>query len=112
MPKVLFDTDVVIDHLAGRKPLPVEDGCYSVITRAELYAGTDVDEPAIDELLDALTEVPVDRDIAQEAGRLRRGSRLRLPDALIAATALATGSRLHTRNVRDFRGVKGLRLYG
>ncbi|MBA2374411.1 MAG: PIN domain-containing protein [Chloroflexi bacterium] len=44
------------------------------------------------------------------AGRIRRGSSLRLPDALIAATALQHRLTLVTRNVRDFNGVKGLKL--
>jgi predicted nucleic acid-binding protein len=35
---------------------------------------------------------------------------VRLPDALIAATALVHGLTVHTRNVRDFKRVTGLRV--
>jgi len=52
----------------------------------------------------------VDRSIAQRAGRLRREHGLRLPDALIAATALEFGLHLVTRNWKDFESVIGLRL--
>ena len=54
--------------------------------------------------------VPVDDAIAERAGRLRRGTSRRLPDALIAATALQHRLTLVTRNVRDFEGIRGLRL--
>lgn len=36
---------------------------------------------------------------------------LAIPDALIAATALETGLKLFTYNVRDFKFIKGLDLY-
>lgn len=52
----------------------------------------------------------MDRAIAERAGRLRRGSRMRTPDALIAATALEHGLALVTRNRRDFERVNGLRV--
>jgi predicted nucleic acid-binding protein len=35
---------------------------------------------------------------------------LRLPDALIAATALERGLQLSTRNTKDFENVRGLRF--
>ena len=39
---------------------------------------------------------------------LRQQSRIRLPDALIAAAALYLGFPLVTRNLHDFRAIKGL----
>jgi predicted nucleic acid-binding protein len=61
--------------------------------------------------LAGMEEIPVDRRIADRAGLLRHElPTLRLPDALIAATALGYGVALATRNTRDFRRVPGLRL--
>lgn len=57
-----------------------------------------------------MTEYPVDRQVADEAGRIRKETGLRLPDALIAGTALVHGATLHTRNARDFKRVAGLRI--
>lgn len=111
MAEVLVDTDVLIDHLRGARPLEFGDGgpACSVVTRCELFAGRHADEDGLRRLLDALFEIPVDRELAEEAGRIRRTTGLRTPDALIAATALREGLTLLTRNARDFERVRGLR---
>ncbi|HEU5265565.1 MAG TPA: type II toxin-antitoxin system VapC family toxin [Jatrophihabitans sp.] len=114
MAGVLVDTDVCIDHLAGLVRLPGRRARlgYSVITRAELRAGANgmAETEAVRRLLGTMTEYPVDRQIADEAGRIRQEHGLRLPDALIAATALVHGLAVHTRNRRHFARVSGLRL--
>lgn len=115
MADLLVDTDVCIDHLAGEARLPGRRSrlSVSVITRAELLAGaTDAHDVAlVSRLLAAMTEHAVDRQIAEKAGRVRAETGIRLPDALIAATALVHGVALHTRNLRDFKRVPDLRLH-
>lgn len=110
MANLLLDTDVCIDHLRGhRRFRPGSDRLsYSVVTLAELFAGGN--EREVVELLSSIEEIPVDRDIAARAGRVRRRAGLRLPDAMIAATALERRLTLVTRNQRDFKRVRGLRL--
>jgi len=83
---------------------------YSVVTRAELFAGRSTDEDIVRLLLDPFSELPVERRIAERGGRLRRDLGLRTPDALIAATALEHGLSILTRNVRDFEPVPGLKV--
>jgi toxin FitB len=108
---VLVDTDLFVDHLRGAHELrPGQHRLfYSVITRAELFAGTSATD-VVTRLLAAFRELPVDREVAERAGRIRRESGLRLPDALVAATAVVHGLALATRNRRDFDRVRGLRL--
>ena len=60
--------------------------------------------------LEPFSELAVDRAVAERAGRLRRSATIRLPDALIAATALEHRLLLVTRNTKNFVGVRGLRL--
>lgn len=114
MADLLVDTDVCIDHLTGRARLSGRRSRlgYSVITRAELRAGVSSagEGEQVRRLLAALTEYPVDRQIAEEAGRIRSEVGIRLPDALIAATALVHGLTVDTRNLSDFQRVPGLRL--
>ncbi len=108
---VLVDTDIFIDHLRGA--LPLKPGrhrlSYSVITRAELFAGATGTDLAA-RVLSPFREIRVDRPIAERAGRIRRESGLRMPDALIAATALERKLSLATRNKKHFEQVRGLRV--
>lgn len=110
MAELLVDTDVCIDHLEGARRLPRRGRLgYSVITRAELLAGDPAHEPAVRRLLAGMDELVVDRRVAERAGSLRRLG-LRMPDALIGATALVHQLTLLTRNVDDFRRAPGLRV--
>jgi predicted nucleic acid-binding protein len=108
---VLVDTDIFIDHLRGA--LEIKHGGhrlhYSVITRAELLAGNTATD-LVQRLLAPFRELRVDRAVAERAGRIRRESGLRLPDALIAATAVEHRLGVATRNRRDFERVRGLRF--
>lgn len=112
MAEVLVDTDVFVDHLRGAARLwsGRDRLAYSVVTRAELFAGDGGQEDVVATALAPFREMPVERDVAEAAGRLRRQTGLRLPDALIAATALVAGMPLMTRNRRDFERVPRLRL--
>jgi len=109
---LLVDTDVFVDHLRGSRKI-VAGGdrvVYSVVTRCELFAGRETEEGTVRRLLEPFEELPVDRSIAERAGRLRRTSGLRTPDALIAASALEHTLTLVTRNVGDFKAARGLKI--
>jgi toxin FitB len=108
---VLVDTDVFVDHLRGAAALvPGRHRLhYSVVTRAELFAGTSATD-LVTRLLASFRELAVDRPIAERAGRIKRETGIRMPDALIAATALEHRLSIATRNTRDFQSVRGLRL--
>lgn len=107
----LIDTDVFVDHLRGARELDPKSHRvhYSVVTRAELCAGNTATE-IMRVLLAPFREIEVRREIAERAGRLRRESGIRLPDALIAATAVEHKLSLFTRNRSDFEGIRGLRI--
>lgn len=112
MTSLLVDTDVLVDHLRGSRRLVAgaDSYAYSVVTRCELFAGRGSDETTVRQLLEPFREIPVDRTIAERAGRIRRQAGVRTPDALIAASALNNRLTLLTRNVRDFEGVPGLKI--
>jgi predicted nucleic acid-binding protein len=107
----VIDTDILIDHLRGHRRFQTRGRpvAYSVVTRAELFAGTDAPD-RIRELLDAMEEVPVDRAIAELSGGIRLQYGIDAAGALIAATAITLGLPLMTRNRRHFEGIKSLKL--
>ena len=111
MADLLVDTDIFIDHLRGARELkPARHRLhYSVITRAELFAGNSASD-LVSTLLMPFREIGVNRAIAERAGRVRREFGVRMPDALIAATAIEHGLALATRNQSHFQDVRGLRL--
>jgi predicted nucleic acid-binding protein len=86
----------------------------SAVTELELLAYSDPsseEESLIEELLATISVIPVDSRIARLAALVRRHYRLKVPDSVIAATAMFTGSRLVTRNWRDFRKIPSLALF-
>ena len=111
MADFLVDTDVFIDHLRGSREFDPKTHRihYSVVTRAELFAGNTATE-IVSTLLAPFREISVVRALAETAGRLRREAGIRLPDALIAATAIEHKLSLFTRNRGDFDNVPGLRI--
>lgn len=56
------------------------------------------------------TSLPFDRTIARIAAQLRADTKIKFPDAAIAASALYTRTPLVTRNVKDFKHIKDLRI--
>lgn len=71
---------------------------------------SDRDRARFEELVGELKIIPLSLRLALHAGKIRRLHGLKLGDAVIAATALATHSPLATRNVRDFKKVAGLEI--
>lgn len=68
------------------------------------------DERMFEAMFAELRLQPVTESVLRRAASLRRRRRIKLGDAIIAATALETGSDLVTRNEQDFRGIDGLRI--
>lgn len=110
---LLLDTDVLVDSLRGARRLTVGDArmAYSLVTLCELFAGSGTDERVVRVLLSPFTPIGVDVEIAELAGRIRRATGIRTPDALIAGTALLYQLDLVTRNRRVFGRVDGLAVH-
>jgi predicted nucleic acid-binding protein len=68
------------------------------------------DEELFEAMFAQLFMQPVSESVLRRAAGLRRVGKMKLGDAIIAATALETDSELVTRNAQDFRGIDGLRI--
>ena len=116
--KALFDTNILIEYLLGRADAKAELARHSarlisIVTWMEVLAGARdaADEDVIEMFLRDFTLVPVTKPIARAAVTLRRARRIRLPDAIIWASAQAESALLVTRNTKDFpKGDPGVRV--
>jgi predicted nucleic acid-binding protein len=116
------DTNVFVDHLRGHPPAVAffrglrgsDDVAFSSLCEAELIAGRANEDPkvrsALLRFLHQWTKVDVSNQISLRAGDIVRELGLVVPDAIIAATALGHKAELITRNAKDFRRIKGLRV--
>ncbi len=108
MVKALFDTNILIDYLNAEPQARAEiqrytDKSISIVTWMEVMVGVDPPvEPVTRAFLDDFELIGVDEKVAEHAVRLRRKSRIRLPDAIIWATAQVNSMILVTRNTKDF----------
>lgn len=110
--RYLLDTNAVIYLVSGRLVFSLPDGQYSVsiITEIELLSFSGIsteEEQKIRDLLLLLDCVYVTDAVRDEAIRLRRKNRLKLPDAIIAASAMTHGAVLLT-NDQAFSSIEGL----
>lgn len=111
--RFLLDSVILIDHFNGVSQATefieqqASAASISVITRAEVLAGfDDRDIAKAKSLLDWFYAYPIDNTVADLGAQLRHSLRLKLPDALQAAVAVAHDLVLVTRNTKDFKGEK------
>ncbi|WP_116137374.1 type II toxin-antitoxin system VapC family toxin [Trinickia diaoshuihuensis] len=108
MVKALFDTNILIDYLSGiaaaKKELArYEQRAISIISWMEVLVGTSPDdEAAIRRWLSSFHVIGLNGDIASRAVEIRKHRRIRLPDAIVWASADINSMLLVSRNTKDF----------
>ena len=89
------------------------DAAIASVTRVEALGFVEIapaEESAIRGYLGQCLAYPLDEGVIERAIRLRQQRKMKLGDAIIAATALEFGLPLVTRNVDDFKHVAGLEI--
>jgi len=84
-----------------------------MITWIEVMTGaaTQEEEAVLRAFLLNFQCLPITSAVAERAAVNRRQNRIKLPDAIILATAEVAGRQLVTRNVKDFpAGMRGVRV--
>ncbi|HEY0300443.1 MAG TPA: type II toxin-antitoxin system VapC family toxin [Rhizomicrobium sp.] len=117
MVKVLFDTNILIDHLNGVAKASAEIALYrdravSAVGWIEVLVGASpATETPARAFLSEFVLVPLDEAVSERAVQLRRQHRLKLPDAISLASAQISGRLFVTRDERDFsHGNPGIRI--
>jgi predicted nucleic acid-binding protein len=108
MVKVLFDTNILIDYLnavseARDELLRYDQRAVSIITWMEVLIGARPEHAAATRgFLNSFDVIALDGSIAESAVALRQKHRIKLPDAIIWASADVHAMLLVTRNTKDF----------
>jgi predicted nucleic acid-binding protein len=106
MVAVIFDTNILIDCLKGYGAAAncvrqQSDRVISVITQIELLSGAQSSsEQALRDFLAGFEVIHTDARVAELASQIRRQTGLKLPDALILATAACERRTLLSRDQR------------
>lgn len=91
----------------------LHDILTSPIVRIELLSFSSLsedEEQSLEDLLSQFSSVPLSQEIEDQTIQLKRRYKIKLPDAIIAATALNQDAFLVTINVSDFKGIAGLNV--
>ncbi|WP_149744793.1 type II toxin-antitoxin system VapC family toxin [Rhizobium sp. RU35A] len=107
MVKALFDTNILIDYLNGVAAAAAEIDLYrhrsiSMISWMEVMVGAvEQHREATRDFLSGFHLIGIDHQVAEQAVDLRRSYRLKLPDAIVWASARVHDHLLVTRDVKD-----------
>lgn len=118
----LLDTNLIIEAVSGSEKavealkvaVDSEWVGYSAITRLELFGYPKLsaeEEKALSTVIAELAEVAVSSRTIDEAIQLRKHTRIKVPDAIIAATAIEYKATLVTRNEDDFKNIQRLAVH-
>jgi len=111
--RYVIDSNIWIYAAAGLDPAlkmlddagQADGAAYSAVTRIEVlgYPGLSGDEETLlTEMFMCFGELPVGSDVVDKAIEIRRAAGGKIPDAIIAATAILQKATLVTRNTDDF----------
>ena len=108
----LLDSNIIIYLSKNELPFTVFDKFdklfISVISYMEVLGfkfRNNEEENFVKELIDLFEVQLVDQDVAEKVIEIRKQNRIRLPDAIIAATAAVDNLCLVTRNIEDFKNI-------
>ena len=118
----LLDSNTVIymmqsgstsEFIANTHRCVAEGAAVSIITRIEVLGWrghTPQSRAAAERALEKLYCIGLGEDVVKHTIAIRSQHAIKLPDAIIAASALAASLTLVTRNLRDFAGIDGLQV--
>lgn len=120
--KILIDTNIAIGYIGNRLSAKsmnrldtIFDAEYhiSVINKIELLGYPNLDkneEEKFNLLINHSILHPIDNKIIEETISIRKAHKIKLPDAIIAATCMVNGLDILTLNTKDFENIDGLKV--
>ena len=118
----LLDSNTVIDYLEGKMPVRAleemdkiidQKARISVITQMEIlgwFGATSVQLNLLNEFVADAIVFDLTPEMINRTIKIRQQYKIKLPDAIIAATALVYDLNLLSLNIRDFKNIDGLKI--
>jgi len=118
----LLDSNVIIGYLARKIPTPGMETIsaivdqtpnISVISQIEVlrFNDTSENEKILVDFVDSSAICSLSPGIVRRTIELCKQSKINLPNAIIAATALSENFILATRNINDFKNIPDLEIF-
>ncbi len=111
--RALFDSNIIIYISKREIPLSLldqfDEHYISIITYMEVLGYRfleEKEEKFIKEILDAFKLLYIDQKIVETVIDIRKQNRIKLPDAIIAATAMTENLHLISRNIVDYENLE------
>ena len=120
--KILIDTNIAIGYIGNRLSIQAMDKLddlfnsqynLSVINQIELlgYPNLEkIEEEKFKLFINHSFIHQIDDKTIEKTIEIRKKHRIKLPDAIIAATCLVNGLDILTLNVKDFENIEGLKV--
>ncbi|AYD47320.1 type II toxin-antitoxin system VapC family toxin [Arachidicoccus soli] len=121
--KYLWDTNTAIYYLQEQFPPNAEkfmdsllqngQPVISAITEIELLCwktATEKDIIVLQNFINDALVIELEHSIKLKTAEIRKSYKIKLPDGIIAATALVYNLNLVTRNLDDFKNIDGIKL--
>lgn len=118
----LIDTNVAIEYIGATLPEKalnkldtiIDSHFYiSVINKIELlgFAGLSTNETEkFTMLVEAAINLGLNKEVVNKTIEIRKEYKIKIPDAIIAATALTYDLVIITRNISDFKNIPNIQL--
>jgi predicted nucleic acid-binding protein len=114
----LLDSNVIIDLIGKKLPIQtinVIGGNFmlsSDVSRIEVlgFSNSREEEDGFISFFSDLQILSLEEAVIQKAIQIRKQKKIKLGDAIIAATALVHNLKLITRNISDFKAIENLEL--
>ena len=116
--RYLIDTNILIEYSSNYLPNKAqyfvseiidEDFNISVINKIEILGHNSAGKQ-IENFINLSKILPLTDDVIDMTIELRKSNKSKLPDAVIAATAIVNDFILLTRNIKDFEKISQLRV--
>jgi predicted nucleic acid-binding protein len=122
--KILIDTNIAIGYIGNHLNIQLMDKLdnlfnsqyhTSVINKIELLGYPNLDKNEEDKFnlfINHSVIHQIDNKTIEITIEIRKKNKIKLPDAIIAATCLVNGLDILTLNIKDFENIDGLKIIG